>query len=119
MAMATEDALTVVCPICGKDAGKKRGIKYALLSDIMGELGSLRNSIVHNKAIAYKKVEKFKKLKNWFKEGDKIYVNGERFEKIILYIRADINLKIKAYINHGSLLFTKDGKDEDISVSKM
>lgn len=52
----------------------------------MGDLNKLRNSIIHNQVIAKKEVEKCILLKR-FKEGDKIYVNSEMFEKIVVHVR--------------------------------
>jgi tetratricopeptide (TPR) repeat protein len=77
--------------------------KNDIESDIMGDLGSIRNSIIHHGAIALKKVEKCKLLK-WFKEGNRIYVNREMFENIIFYIEADIKLINEDY---GSILFSR------------
>ena len=64
--------------------------KNDLTSDIMGDLRHLRTSIVHHKAIALKEVENCRLL-HWFIKGDKIYVNSKMFEKIIFYIKEDIN----------------------------
>lgn len=56
----------------------------------MGDLRYLRTSIVHHKAIAKEEVENCKLLQ-WFKKGDKIYVNSKMFEEIIFYIKGYIN----------------------------
>lgn len=64
--------------------------KNDLKSDIMGDLRYLRTSIVHHKAIAKEEVENCKLLQ-WFKKGDKIYVNSKMFEEIIFYIKGYIN----------------------------
>ena len=80
--------------------------KNDLKSDIMKDLNLLRQSIVHHRAIAKKEVEKCKLLQ-WFKDGDKIYVNRKMFEDIVFYIKADIKLINEDYINHGSILFLR------------
>ena len=63
--------------------------KPNLLYNIFGDLRHLRNSIVHHRAVALDNVTRCK-LTTWFKEGDKISINKERFEFIIRKINAAI-----------------------------
>ncbi len=69
-----------------KEQGK---VKDELLSDIMGDLRYFRESIIHHRGIATKKIEKTKILK-WFKTGQKINVNEEQFEEIIDRIKDEM-----------------------------
>jgi len=80
--------------------------KNDLNSDIMGDIRLLRKYIIHHRAIAEKDIEKCKLLQ-WFKKGDKIYLNGKMFENIIFYITEYITLINEDYINHGSVLSLK------------
>lgn len=54
-------------------------------SDIMGDIRWLRESIIHNKAIASKKVRKCKVLK-WFKKGAEITIDKDMFEEMVRQI---------------------------------
>jgi hypothetical protein len=65
---------------------EKNGIKLP----IMGDLGIIRNSIIHHKGIAKDEVEKCEILK-WFKAGDEISVNQEQFEELIRHIEKGLN----------------------------
>lgn len=56
--------------------------KNTIQSDTMGDIRWLRESIIHNKGVAKKKVEKNKVLK-WFKEGDEIYIDRNMLEEMI------------------------------------
>ncbi|MHC4460641.1 MAG: hypothetical protein ACYS6W_03270 [Planctomycetota bacterium] len=51
-------------------------------SDIMGDIRWLRESIIHNKGVAKKKVEKSKVLK-WFKKGAEIFIDRNMFEEMV------------------------------------
>jgi len=70
--------------------------KNTLNIDIMGDLRLLRNSIIHHAGIALKDVEQCKLLK-WFKEGEEIFIDKEKFKKIIFLLKHLIK-KIKAAI---------------------
>lgn len=54
----------------------------AVQSDIMGDINRLRQSIIHNKAIALKKVGKCKVLK-WFKKGAEVSIDKDMFEEMV------------------------------------
>lgn len=57
----------------------------AVKSDIMGDINWLRQSIIHKKAIASKKVEESKLLK-WFKKGAEITIDKDMFEEMVSQI---------------------------------
>ena len=65
--------------------------KKLINSDLMGDIRHLRISIIHNKGIGNENMNKCKIL-NQFKEGDKIEIDDEYFEKIVDLIRKEINL---------------------------
>jgi hypothetical protein len=59
--------------------------KKSLKLDIFGDIRILRKSIIHHRAKALEEVEKCNLLK-WFKKGDEININNEKFVIIINYI---------------------------------
>lgn len=61
---------------------KKDDIK----SDLFGDIGIIRNSIIHNNSIASSKVNKCKLLK-WFKPSDEIFINKGYIIEILRKIR--------------------------------
>jgi len=67
-----------IAVVLGKD-------KNDLQSDIMGDIRLLRRSIIHHEAVCKKDVEKCKLL-NWFKKGDEIFIDKEKFEQVISHI---------------------------------
>ena len=69
-----------------KEKGKE---KDELTSDIMGDLRYFRESIIHYRGTAIKKIEKAKILK-WFKRGQKINIDEEHFEEIIDKIKEEM-----------------------------
>jgi hypothetical protein len=60
--------------------------KRAIKSDLFGDIGIIRNSIIHNNSIASNKVNKCKLLK-WFRSGDKIFINQEMLKTILRNIQ--------------------------------
>jgi hypothetical protein len=64
--------------------------KNQIKSPIMGDICLLRNCIIHNQGISFNDVKKCSVLK-WFKPGDKIFIDMDKFEFIII--------KIKEYLN--------------------
>ena len=64
--------------------GKK---KNQIVSDIMGDIKRLRNSVVHNNAFAKDSIEKYKILK-WFNKGDEIFIDWNMFKEIMGYINS-------------------------------
>ena len=56
--------------------------KCDLKEPIMGDIRHLRRSIVHHAGIALPEVEQCKILR-WFREGDKVYLDEEKFEIMI------------------------------------
>lgn len=75
-----------------KIANNFRKKKNELQSPIMGDLRLLRHSIIHHNGIALKDIEKCKVLK-WYKEGDEIFIDGDKLEEIV----NNINLWIKEF----------------------
>jgi len=69
-----------------RNLGKNR---EDILSDIMGDLRLLRRSIIHHRSIALKEVENCKLLR-WFKEGDDIFIDEDKFKDIVSYIKSFI-----------------------------
>lgn len=67
--------------------GKK---KNNLNAPIMGDLRQLRNSIIHHSGIALKDVEKCE-LVQWYKEGDTIFIDKEKFEDVIFHVKNMLN----------------------------
>jgi len=66
---------------------KELGIaKKDLVLDIMGDIRILRRSIIHHSGFAIKDVEKCKILK-WYKPGDEVFVDGEKFKIIVFHIK--------------------------------
>lgn len=59
--------------------------KNIVQSDTMGDIRWLRESIIHNKGVAKKKVEKSKVLK-WFKKGAEIFIDNKMFEEMVYQI---------------------------------
>lgn len=71
--------------------------KNDLQSDIMGDLNWLRQSIIHHRGYAIKDVEKCEILK-WFKDGDLIIIDKNRFEEIIIQVKDYLyNLSIASH----------------------
>ena len=60
--------------------------KNDLKESIMGDIRNLRRSIVHHSGIALPEVERCEILR-WFHEGDVVYLDKEKFEKIIVEIK--------------------------------
>lgn len=65
----------------------KKMDKKNLEVDIMGDLKYFRESIIHHQGIAIKNIKKCKILK-WYKAGDTININKEKFEEIIRNIKS-------------------------------
>ncbi len=63
--------------------------KDDISSDIMGDLRLLRHSIIHHESVALKEVENCKLLR-WFKEGDEIFIDEDKFKDIISHIKVFI-----------------------------
>jgi len=61
---------------------KKDDIK----SDLFGDIGIIRHSIIHNNSIASFKIKKCKIL-NWFQPNDEIFINMEYILEILRNIR--------------------------------
>jgi len=53
--------------------------------DFWGDMGYLRNSIVHNKGYVSSKIKSFKFIK-WFKQGEEINLSPEMMRKIFLAV---------------------------------
>jgi len=65
-----------------------RGIKKDdLKSDVMGDIGWLRHSIIHNRGIATDKSGNCRVL-TWFAKGDNIFLNEQLFLQMISHVRA-------------------------------
>ena len=60
--------------------------KNAIKSDLFGDIGIIRNSIIHNNSIASSKASKCKLLK-WFKPGDHIFINQDMLKTILRNIQ--------------------------------
>ena len=60
--------------------------KNQVVSPIMGDIRLIRISIVHHAGIALKKIEKCQLL-NWYKEGDDIFIDDEKFQEVVLKIK--------------------------------
>lgn len=70
---------------------ESRGLsKGDLLSDIMGDIRLIRNSIVHHRWIALPEISKCKLL-TWFSEGDSIEFTEKQFEEVIAQVYAYID----------------------------
>lgn len=65
--------------------------KDEITSDIFGDISYLRQSIIHNQAIAIRKISKCKIIK-WFKTGDKIQMDEYMFEHIISLVKHEIDI---------------------------
>ena len=50
---------------------------------VWGDLGLLRNSIIHNNGIANSNITKAEVLR-WYQPGDKIFINQQQFKEIII-----------------------------------
>ncbi|MFC1893313.1 hypothetical protein ACFLYR_04660 [Chloroflexota bacterium] len=61
-----------------------------VLSDIMGDLRLLRNSIFHHRGIAQREIEDCILLQ-WFHVGDDIYIDEEKFKEIISQVKSYIH----------------------------
>jgi len=73
----------------GEIARQLRVNKDEIISDIMGDLRLLRHSLIHHGGVALKEVENCKVIK-WFKEGDSIFIDENKFKKIIFIIKKAI-----------------------------
>ncbi len=73
-------------PEVARNLGKE---KDDISSDIMGDLRYLRHSIIHHESIALKEVENCKLLR-WYKEGDEIFIDEDKFKNIVSYINVFI-----------------------------
>jgi len=65
-------------------------LKNELRADIFGDIRLLRNSILHHRAVALPDIEKCR-LTNWFRKGDCIVIDKEKFEFIMLHVKREIN----------------------------
>jgi hypothetical protein len=63
--------------------------KNNFISDILGDIRLLRNSIVHHRAIALADIKKCIHTK-WFSEGDLITIDIDKFETIIRLVKNEI-----------------------------
>jgi hypothetical protein len=61
-----------------------------LKSDIMGDVGKIRRSIIHHRGIALPDIEKCKILR-WYKRGEEIFIDKEKLETIISEIYLYLN----------------------------
>ncbi|MDD2338109.1 MAG: hypothetical protein PHD01_16240 [Geobacteraceae bacterium] len=64
--------------------------KNELKAPVMGDLRLIRISIVHHAGIALKDIEKCNVL-GWYKEGDEIFIDKNKFEEIVFQIKSQIN----------------------------
>lgn len=64
--------------------------KNAIQSPLWGDIGRLRNSIIHNNGIAIDNVNKCSIL-TWFKAGEEIFINDKQFEMLILQVKKELN----------------------------
>ncbi len=73
------------------EIARQLGVKRDdIVSDIMGDLRLIRHSIVHHGGVALKEVENCKILQ-WFREGDEISIDENKFKKIIFFVKKSIN----------------------------
>ena len=73
------------------EIAKQLGVeKDDIVSDIMGDLRLIRHSIIHRGGVALKEVENCKVLQ-WFREGDEISIDENKFKKIIFLIKKSIH----------------------------
>jgi hypothetical protein len=79
------------------NVAKSLGLKQnELKAPIMGDLRILRTSIVHHAGVALKDIKKCELLK-WYKEGDEIFIDTEKFDQIIFHVKSMIKgLRAKA-----------------------
>ena len=56
--------------------------KRHLQDDLFGDLGQLRNAIVHNNGVATREVENAKILK-WFRRGDSIFISYDHADFLL------------------------------------
>jgi hypothetical protein len=61
--------------------------KDDLRAPIMGDLRRFRISIIHHAGVALRDVGRCEILK-WFREGDDIFVDKEKFEEIVFYVKS-------------------------------
>lgn len=72
--------------------------KNDIVSPIMGDLRTLRRSIIHNKGRAVPEIKSCEVIK-WFNEGNSINITKERFEYIIDQVMFFINSMTEDYAN--------------------
>jgi hypothetical protein len=72
-----------------KIAISKGMVKTDLLSDIFGDLRIFRNSIIHNKSVAFSDISKCKRLK-WYNVGDAIDLDEKQIESIFIIVKQEI-----------------------------
>jgi hypothetical protein len=63
--------------------------KNAILSDLMGDIGCLRNAIVHHRGIGTNMLSKCKVFQ-WFKEGDVISFTPEQMEVMVSRLKGGL-----------------------------
>jgi hypothetical protein len=54
---------------------------------IMGDIRQLRISIIHHAGVALKEVDRCEVLK-WYREGDDIFVDQNKFEEIVFHVKS-------------------------------
>lgn len=69
-----------------KVAAHLKMAKNDLKDPIMGDIRHLRRSIVHHAGVALPEVERCEVLR-WFREGEVIYLDKEKFETVIFEIK--------------------------------
>lgn len=60
--------------------------KNDIQSDLFGDIGIIRHSIIHHNSIAKKEIVKCKYLK-WYKPGDKIFIDKEKLFELLRNIQ--------------------------------
>ncbi len=65
------------------EAVVKKTLREHASHDLWGDIGKLRNSIVHNQGFVSSKVKKFELIK-WFKPGDKIVLTPDHMRTLFL-----------------------------------
>jgi len=64
--------------------------RNAILSPLWGDIGHLRNSIIHKNGIAIDDVNKCSVL-TWFKAGEEISINDKQFEMLISQVKKELH----------------------------
>ena len=70
----------------GEIASSLGAAKNDITAPVMGDIRFLRQSIIHNGGIAIGEVERCLVLK-WFNRGDVIYLDAEKFEKLVVEVK--------------------------------